>query len=208
MADNPLSGLLSLLQSDELNLPSSVGDVISSSLGLHTGPDQVRQGGGCNDAYSAFAFLSFLFALLTFIQNNGGRRRRRAAESQVSWETTIPILMILSAFISFQCFLAGNLRGSREETSVLASAVMYQAFFNALDPGYDQDCSQYSLCEARKEVSRLGRIGSTIGLLAENKANQLLGLPVSDYDVDHEECVQIFPCIGLPKHYKYPAIKR
>ena len=34
-------------------------------------------GGGCNDAYSAFAFLSFLFALLTFIQNNGGGGRKR-----------------------------------------------------------------------------------------------------------------------------------
>ena len=97
---------------------------------------------------------------------------------------------------------------SREETSLLATAVMYQAFLTALDPGYDQDCSQYSLCEARKEVSRLGRMGSTIGVLAENKANQLLGFPLSDYDVDHEECVQIFPCIRLPEQYKYPAIKR
>ena len=88
-SENPLSDLMSFLQWDGrqslLNLPSSVGEVISSSLGLQTGPDQARQGGGCNDAYSAFAFLSFLFALLTFIQNNGGkRRRRRAAESQVS----------------------------------------------------------------------------------------------------------------------------
>ena len=98
--------------------------------------------------------------------------------------------------------------GFREESSLLASAVMYRAFFNALDPGYDQDCSQYSLCEARKEVSRLGKIGATIGLLAENKAYQLLGFPLSDYDVDHEECLQIFPCIRLPEYYRYPAIKR
>ena len=96
---------------------------------------------------------------------------------------------------------------SREETSLLATAVMYRAFFNALNPEYEQDCSQYSLCEARKEVSRLGRLGSTIGVLAENKANQLLGFPLSDYDVDHEECVQIFPCTRLPEHYRYPAIK-
>ena len=83
MAENRLSGLLSLFQSDLRrslgDLPSSVGEVISSSLGLQAGAAQGRQGGGCNDAYSAFAFLSFLFALLTFIQNNGGRRRRRSA---------------------------------------------------------------------------------------------------------------------------------
>ena len=46
------------------------------------GARQFGGGGGCNDAYSAFAFLSFLFALLTFIQNNGGRRRR-AAQTEV-----------------------------------------------------------------------------------------------------------------------------
>ena len=86
-SENPLSGLLSFFQSDErqslLNLPYSVAEVIASSLGLQAGPGQARQGGGCNDAYSAFAFLSFLFALLTFIQNNQGRRKRRAAGHEV-----------------------------------------------------------------------------------------------------------------------------
>ena len=38
--------------------------------------------GGCNDAYSAFAFLAFLFALLNFIQNNGGRRKRSVTDDQ------------------------------------------------------------------------------------------------------------------------------
>ena len=108
MAERPLSGLLSLFQSDLrkslAGLPSSVGEVISSSLGLHTGPAQARQGGfggGCNDAYSAFAFLSFLFALLTFIQNNGGRRRRRrAAESQVSSSYSFSlVLLYFSVFL-------------------------------------------------------------------------------------------------------------
>ena len=49
------------------------------------GARQFGGGGGCNDAYSAFAFLSFLFALLTFIQNNqaAGGRRRREADQQV-----------------------------------------------------------------------------------------------------------------------------
>ena len=81
-------GLVSQLKADIneslVNLPSSVSSVISSALGLHAGASP-RQGfgGGCNDAYSAFAFLSFLFALLTFIQNNGGGRRRRAVTGQV-----------------------------------------------------------------------------------------------------------------------------
>merc|ERR1712119_261125 len=108
------------------------GEVISSSLGLlaGAGAGQARQGGGCNDAYSAFAFLSFLFALLTFIQNNGGRRKRRAAESE--------------------CFLAGNVTGSREETSLLASAVMYQAFFNALPSSLERTRTARNILSVRR----------------------------------------------------------
>merc|ERR1712045_200066 len=84
--------------------------------------------------------LPSLFALLTFIQNNQGRRKRRAA--------------------GHECFVVGNVTDSREETSFLASAVMYQGFLGALDNGFDKDCSRYSLCQARKEVNRLGTIGS------------------------------------------------
>ena len=109
----------------------------------------------------------------------------------------------------FQCFVVGNVTDSREETSFLASAVMYQGFLGALDNGFDKDCSRYSLCQARKEVNRLGTIGSTIGVLGERKALQVLGLEGrGDYDIDHGECQIIFPCTNLPKHYKYPAVKR
>ena len=89
MAQTPWSGVLSQLESDMIqsvvSLPPSLGHVVSASLGLQPGGVTGRQvGGGCNDAYSAFAFLSFLFALLTFIQNNaGGGRRRRAAGEKV-----------------------------------------------------------------------------------------------------------------------------
>ena len=108
----------------------------------------------------------------------------------------------------FQCYSGQVSLESREETSLLASAVMFRAFVNALDNGEDMDCSQYSLCEGRKQVNSLDTIGATIGLLAENKANQLLGIVGRDYDIDHEECLNIFPCENLPPHYRYPAIKR
>ena len=53
-------------------------DVVSDEEGRQFGGGY----GGCNDAYSAFAFLAFLFALLNFIQNNGGRRRRSVSGDQ------------------------------------------------------------------------------------------------------------------------------
>ena len=64
-------------------LPASLQSAITSYLNKTDISDIVespRQVGGCNDAYSAFAFLSFLFALLTFIQNNQGRRKRSAPD--------------------------------------------------------------------------------------------------------------------------------
>ena len=108
----------------------------------------------------------------------------------------------------FQCYSGHVALESREETSLLASAVMFRAFVNALDNGEEVDCSRYSLCEGRKQVNSLNTIGSTIGLLAEKKANKLLGIVWRDYDIDHDECLNIFPCADLPDHYKYPAIKR
>ena len=67
-----------------VSLPESLARVMAASVVDEDGDitsveDGLRQfggGGGCNDAYSAFGFLSFLFALLTFIQNNQGRRKR------------------------------------------------------------------------------------------------------------------------------------
>ena len=62
-------------------LPQKIRELILSKFGDSeaTNDGTSRQfggGGGCNDAYSAFAFLSFLFALLTFIQNNQNRKKR------------------------------------------------------------------------------------------------------------------------------------
>ena len=62
-------------------LPQKIRELILSKFGDSeaTIDGTFRQfggGGGCNDAYSAFAFLSFLFALLTFIQNNQNRKKR------------------------------------------------------------------------------------------------------------------------------------
>ena len=59
--------------------------VIEENDDLEKIEEAVRQFGGggvCNDAYSAFGFLSFLFALLTFIQNNM-RRRKRETRTEV-----------------------------------------------------------------------------------------------------------------------------
>ena len=106
----------------------------------------------------------------------------------------------------FQCYLETATRHSREETGLLACAVMYRALLNALDSGHSQDCWSFSLCEARKQVDTLGTVGATIGRLAENKANTLLGLVGRDYDTESQDCLDIFPCANLPAHYKDPAI--
>lgn len=70
-----------------VGLPDSLIRVIQTSV-MDESDEAVRQfggGGGCNDAYSAFGFLSFLFALLTFIQNNM-RRRKRETRTEVKQE--------------------------------------------------------------------------------------------------------------------------
>ena len=72
-------------------LPENIRELILSKLGddsddavVDGSSRQFGGGGGCNDAYSAFAFLSFLFALLTFIQNNNGnRRKKRSTDDKV-----------------------------------------------------------------------------------------------------------------------------
>ena len=79
-ASHPSSTGLNLTQ---YPLPPSLQSAISSYLNktdISDIAESPRQVGGCNDAYSAFAFLSFLFALLTFIQNNQGRRKRSTSD--------------------------------------------------------------------------------------------------------------------------------
>ena len=79
-ATHPSSTGLNLTQ---YPLPPSLQSAISSYLNntdISDIAESPRQVGGCNDAYSAFAFLSFLFALLTFIQNNQGRRKRSTSD--------------------------------------------------------------------------------------------------------------------------------
>ena len=76
-------------------LPQNIRELILSKLGDsdETGIDgssrQFGGGGGCNDAYSAFAFLSFLFALLTFIQNNQNRKKRSINDKVKVQEITV-----------------------------------------------------------------------------------------------------------------------
>ena len=79
-----------------VGLPDSLIRVIQTSV-MDENDEAVRQfggGGGCNDAYSAFGFLSFLFALLTFIQNNM-RRRKRETRTEVKHECYVYIFKII-----------------------------------------------------------------------------------------------------------------
>lgn len=88
-------------------LPGSLIRVIQTSVmdendDLENIEEAVRQfggGGGCNDAYSAFGFLSFLFALLTFIQNNM-RRRKRETRTEVKYESVF-LEIIFPPYLSF-----------------------------------------------------------------------------------------------------------
>ena len=115
-------------------LPESLIRVIQTSVmdendDLENIDESVRQfggGGGCNDAYSAFGFLSFLFALLTFIQNNM-RRRKRETRTEVKHESTF--LEITFSPIS-QLF--GSHLSSDYREALLASGLMYNGYLKSL----------------------------------------------------------------------------
>ena len=83
-----------------------------------------------------------------------GRGEPRQARS----ETERGVCEEESGLKYFQCYSGHVALESREETSLLASAVMFRAFVNALDNGEELDCSRYSLCEGRKQVNSLNTI--------------------------------------------------
>ena len=112
--------------------------------------------GGCNDAYSAFGFLSFLFALLTFIQNNGGRRKRSTHE--VYNKSNIKDFNNVDD--------QGDDEAPEYNEAVLASALMYQGYLNSLHSDHDL-CPQLAMCEARIMVSNMGgAVARAVGHLA------------------------------------------
>ena len=116
-------------------LPGSLISVIQTSVmdendDLENIEEAVRQfggGGGCNDAYSAFGFLSFLFALLTFIQNNM-RRRKRDTRTEVKHENSAFLEIIFSPISQ----LFGSLLSSDYREALLASGLMYHGYLRSL----------------------------------------------------------------------------
>ena len=191
--------------------------VIEENDDLEKIEEAVRQfggGGGCNDAYSAFGFLSFLFALLTFIQNNM-RRRKRETRTEVRRQCAI-----LEMTFSPLSQLSGPLLSPDYREGLLAAGLMYHGFLTSLgqvssDPSQCIDppimmihqvsdsCRVASLCEARVEASRLGRVARVLSDLAETHGLEMLGLG----HLDNEECGQRLECRDEGQHAQgFPQI--
>ena len=132
--DSALKQNLSSVNGSLVGLPDSLIRVIQTSVieendDLEKIEEAVRQfggGGGCNDAYSAFGFLSFLFALLTFIQNNM-RRRKRETRTEVRRPCAI-----LEMTFSPLSQLFGPLLSPDYREGLLAAGLMYHGFLTSL----------------------------------------------------------------------------
>ena len=70
LQDQRIQHLLPSILSEEIKLPKVLQSII------HGGGGTAR-GGGCNDAFSVFAFLAFLLALLQLMQDMGDGRKKR-----------------------------------------------------------------------------------------------------------------------------------
>ena len=71
LQDQRIQHLLPSILSQDIKLPNSLHNVIYGTDKHESG---TPRGGGCNDAFSVFAFLAFLLALLQLMQDMGAGR--------------------------------------------------------------------------------------------------------------------------------------
>ena len=104
IANKTMEDVSQLVGASHLSLPPSLKNVIFQVKDETSGTPR----SGCNDAFSVFAFLSFLLALITLMQNAGNGRKKRSAgcRDQVEHKTNHKVREgMLAAYIMFQGFL-------------------------------------------------------------------------------------------------------
>ena len=98
-------------------------------------------------------------------------------------------------------------------------------FLNTLD-AQDQTCSNYFICQASREASKVGNVGQLLAKVASSNAESWLtnvnstlhkgtkyaGIKGSDEkrvpygQEDYNSCEKEFPCKNFPKTYKKPKL--
>jgi len=149
---------------------------------------------GCNNsAFSVFGFLAFLLAAANLFMMERRKKRDVTTDNSV-------------------CGINGN----QKNETILASYSMLRGFLNALD-AHDQVCSNYFMCQAAFNASKMGDIGLNLAKIASSNADSWLnginatlhqgtkiaGLHGTNKNLTEENgCEQSFPCKRFHKMYK------
>ena len=114
-----------------------------------------------------------------------------------------------------------------KKETIFASYSMLRGFLNTLD-AQDQICSNYFICQASREASKVGHVGQLLAKVASSNAESWLtsvnatlhkgtkyagikgsGEKVTDHgreDQNSASCEKVFPCKNFPKTYKKPKL--
>ena len=103
---------------------------------------------GCFDAFTVFAFLAFLLALLDLIlELQGDARKKRSIDSSPNFQNE-------------------NLEYKwMERNATLAAHSIFRGFLNTLDSA-DNSCAQLYFCEGAQAASKQGSVGKKIARIA------------------------------------------
>ena len=111
------------------------------------------------------------------------------------------------------CFVGNS--GDKKEV-LEASYSMLRGFFNALD-AHDNICSNYFVCEAAREASKLGEIGQILSKVASSNAQSWLlnvdelkhnGTQIAGEtgSFKNQDCLHFYPCYKIHETYKKPYL--
>jgi len=120
---------------------------------------------GCNDAFTVFAFMAFLLALLDLILELQMERRKRSTN-----ENNFDIIfdeIVLDEQDSFNMV---------ERNATLATHSIFRGFLNTLTGigNKEESCAQFYFCEAAYHASNFGDIGRKIARISSVKAGEYL----------------------------------
>ena len=187
LANKTIEEVLQLFVKSQKYLPATLKNVVFQVDEEVSGTPR----SGCNDAFSVFAFLAFLLALLQLIQDNGGGRKKRSEECH---------------------HMAQPEKRVRE--GMLAAHIMFQGFLNSVGSQnkHDDRCANWAMCEAGREARKVGRVGEVVAIVARHNAEKYLSKMknvrwkqvVENEDI---ECEKLFKCSHKPPHYRFPGIQ-